>query len=847
MGFFTKSKEEYELMKKMCDTMEGSQKNNELMLKSLSQIIENQNPQEVAGLGEFESEEQLKFEKLRAAYALNLCTVSVSQIVDYCDVQILEQEYETILNNLNLEHMPKDEALLNILRQLLDTITFFRIQEGDKKFIEKEYQQKMKNAIWSAVPNFGLIVAGGNPVTMAISIASQVGIGYMNYRKTKAENNLEKEKQEWKLQRTAMEQFNGLRRELFDTSWRLADRYEFPDEYRLTERQIEQYNAILMERDVLRKYDRLDAIKNCFVAYPPFWYYYGHAANEIAQSALLDEDFEIYEEYRKLALDHFRYYMKVNTYSLLREDHIACSCALECVELLDVNENKIEMIELIEMAQRLSGRECDILQLCAIAYLRIGEREKAIPLLKYLVNERYNDVMNAQLLSSILVSGIIYEKIEKYDVEYKLLCKKIPSQLLFPMPKENETIEQLKDAFVANQQEDLCRKYGYVLKNYYDMCSVRFNKAIPRPFAGKQYSDEFYSMHHYEERLNQYKAVFKDKSTMQDFLFRLNDSNFTLVYLDVLNDMVNNIANILPFSGYEKTDIIQKLIAPIEKEIINNRELLNEQQVALNGNSPVGAMEKILKVSFDVFTKDFLANLLGVITMHVKQVSQMEDFAKEESMLRDFCIDNNIPVFKINYNNGNQNEQYDEPKVYFTSDMMGGEAFEKSEVIGRTRRMSKIIDEMERALFLDDKSQKVKIYTRWNRMTNGDFESYFTKGRKKYFTSNKDVRMTIFAVIVDDSINIGQSDLIFTIDGVFMDKTMTGFSENPAVTPYNDVEYRNGKLYMGKDKKEKYSHKDINMNQLYDLIQKLSSIASEYDNNQSYYMKLEQSTPLMIE
>ena len=134
-------------------------------------------------------------DKKRAAYALNLCMVSVSQIIDYNDVYILEQEYEAILNNLNLEMFPKDEALLTILKQLLDTITFFRIQEGDKEMIDKEYQHKMKNAIWNAVPNFGLIVAGGTPTTIALSLASQVGIGYMNYRRQKAENEFAHEKE----------------------------------------------------------------------------------------------------------------------------------------------------------------------------------------------------------------------------------------------------------------------------------------------------------------------------------------------------------------------------------------------------------------------------------------------------------------------------------------------------------------------------------------------------------------------------------------------------------------------------------------------------------------------------
>lgn len=223
-----------------------------------------------------------ELEKKQAAYALNMCTVSVSQIIDYEDLNILEQEYDAILNNINLEHMPKDEALLNILKQLLDTITYFRIQEGDKKMIEKEYQHKMKNAIWAAVPNFGLIVAGGSPLTMAISLASQVGIGYMNYRRNKAEYNLDKEKQMWQLQRTAIEQFNGLRRELFNTAWRLADAYGFDDKLRLTEKQIKQYDEILLDQDEIRKYERLEAIKENFEAYPPFWYFIGNAANFIA-------------------------------------------------------------------------------------------------------------------------------------------------------------------------------------------------------------------------------------------------------------------------------------------------------------------------------------------------------------------------------------------------------------------------------------------------------------------------------------------------------------------------------------------------------------------------------------
>lgn len=46
--------------------------------------------------------------------------------------------------------------------------------------------------------------------------------------------------------------------------------YNFDDEWRLTEKQIEQYNNILQDTNYIRKYARLEAIANKFEAYPPF-------------------------------------------------------------------------------------------------------------------------------------------------------------------------------------------------------------------------------------------------------------------------------------------------------------------------------------------------------------------------------------------------------------------------------------------------------------------------------------------------------------------------------------------------------------------------------------------------
>ena len=78
-------------------------------------------------------------EKLTAAYALNLWTVSIKQIIDYNDINIMQQEYDSIMNNLNIEKMPKDNVLLDIIREIMDQITYSLAENGDKKMIEREF------------------------------------------------------------------------------------------------------------------------------------------------------------------------------------------------------------------------------------------------------------------------------------------------------------------------------------------------------------------------------------------------------------------------------------------------------------------------------------------------------------------------------------------------------------------------------------------------------------------------------------------------------------------------------------------------------------------------------------
>lgn len=582
---------------------------------------------------ELDAAEQLSNEdKRKAAYALNLCTVSVSQIVDYNDLNILEQEYEAILNNLNLENFPKDEALLDILKQILDTITFFKIQEEEKKFLEREYQQKMKNAIWSAIPS-PYILFGGDWKTIVTSLAISVGTAYMNYRKEKSKNQLEHEKKMWELQRSAIEQFNALRRELFSTAWQLADKYQFPEEYRLTERQISQYNTILMDDNLLRKYERLESIQHNFQAYPQFWYYFGNTAASIAADKTYDK--EICNYYRDQALKHFEEFNKKNNVPLLREDSIVSACCLEQVDLMMMEQSPdvTEIEKLLDTAQRNAGVAKDVLQICAMDYLKIKKTDKAVKLLRLLAREDYNPSVNGQLASQIYVSQAIEanykddkKTLDNMRRNYETIQKFMPVGYLFPwpspMPKSDGEKDKLCDQFMQIQQYVLLQKIGLTLWELTKKYTIRLNRVLQTPLDSKEYPDSFFLDK--PATIEKRKTVFKE--TVDEKL------KFPVVeYIKILNDFVCAIKSINILKRVKEDTIIKHL-----------KDHWNEHKNNFPGEIPVDDFFS-QKIRFACVMEEYLKSVVNEASSEIRKLKSMEEIMVIEGTLRSLCLQEAIP------------------------------------------------------------------------------------------------------------------------------------------------------------------------------------------------------------
>lgn len=723
-------------------------------------------------------------EKLRAAYALNMCNVSVSQIVDYKDAYILDQEYDAILNNLNLEQIPKDDALLRILVELLNSITFFRIQDKKKACIEQEYQTKTKAAIWSAIPSLSMIVASGNPIVIAYSLATQVGIGYMNYRKEKARTSSEKSERETELEITAIEQFNALRRELFTTAWRLADKYQFPDRYRLTEKQISQYNAILMDGNEMRKYARMEAIQDKFEAYPQFWYQMGHTAAYIAQS----DEFVLEEEdrafYKQKAVGLFEKFFDLNRFNILREDHIAASAALEYVDLLLPEapgdpEVKKNVLKRLDETIGMVGNANDILQLYAISYLKCGGIERACKLLKYLVNEEYNTLTNAKLLSRLYASGFRASRPNEQNrirSEYKMLTLRVNPQYLFPLPKTVEYRDALLvDEYMQQQKTILTSEYRSTVKMY----AKKFNSIY-------QKMDD-----NVRNTLSLYGAAMDSAQTLKP---KTKDERM----VDLLEETVEGLDALSLFSNMSNKYLF---VDSIRSRIYS----------CIKGQG-------ISSKSYQGYTGEFFRNLATFFSKTIQSMTTASELENASLELYAFCIKEQLqlPVQKYQFKHeleikpsGTEFKYFDYKKI-----------IEKDRNVYNTPAQRKKVEEAvfngNTSSLIDNAVGDTKLYTRG------------TKGFEDYFKENGLHKWKPEVLLVIDDTTKRDCDLWLTYDGI----ALVYKNDVGKVVPYSEVQRakkdsEKTSPYLELDWPDIYENPRVDFYYLDKIISKLKEISNQ--------------------
>lgn len=753
--------------------------NNELLLVSIADMINNMVSKK---------EEYSDTEKRKIAYALNMCTVSVGQIIEYSDVVVLDQEYDTILNNLNLQEMPKDDAFLNVFSHLMDTITFFRIYEEERKFIETEYQQKVKNAIWGSVSSLSILTNFSSP----LSIATSIGISYMNYRRSVADYSYGKDRDYWNLQKTAIEQLNGLQRELFSCMWKIEEKYDIPDEYRLTERQIKQYNEILKDQDMARRFDRLESISSQFEAYGPFWYFMGNAANEVYHDREIQESLTLSDEqintYRENAIMCFDKFIKDSDFGLLRDNPLISSCALEYIDILsemkEPDQNRIK--SLIDLAKEKSGYSNDILELCAFAYLRNHNIEEGLSVLKYLVNEQYNETLNAQLLSRFYAELYVKRKDSNYLDYRKNLSSRATNCYLFPIPREcsKEEFESAENDFIEYQKRDLRKRYHYVLTDYIRKCDVEF------------------------ERLFQQFGVDGNSPI----------GNAKKEYLGFFNGIIDDIKCLAFVDSLGTLSRIKELLEQLIKMYADR--LLRPYRDIDNKD------DEVHDVDFNELTFAFFAEIARTAKDSIVSCTDLSDLADMEENLFSFSNSQRI-IDPFGTDLGDMNDEED----YLKTDVFGEAGSEDKQYMDLYNKMKKCIDKNAEGIIKPGTKTKCLVNEGENKAF---YDRFFNRKNKSQYRSD-----TIAIISDGDS----GDDIILTTKGIVRVTKI-----KPYKSDYSSAKWaRNGKdaicISSGIfNTNRPYNNNDVKMENLLSLFKELSEIRKsaglELQNDDPCYVLL---------
>lgn len=372
-----------------------------------------------------------------AALALNYCHMSLYRIIQYNDRIVLDEEYNEIISNINLTKI-KDEEIIELLHGLMDTISQFRLNEGDKKLFYAEYENQLSNAFYSSFSSVTSIPISGNPYALAATALVQAGSAYVNYR-----NNMEMYKRQldrsiWELDKKAILSINDIRKEFLKSYWVIMRRYSIPDKWRITEKQMNQYMSILKDGDPGRKFRNLQRLEDSFQAYPPFWYYLGQAAQDLSNHSYA------LRAYQKL---------KSTQMGFFREDTIYASALMNEISILDSSNSRKQILNDLKTINEQSPLDYRKNIFSALWYMNFGEYDKAKERLRINIDNNKNTSINRQLIGNVYLRKND-EKQFRLLVDQMLSSDKICNEevlyLLGPEP-ELKTLQKIRDQIINIQ------------------------------------------------------------------------------------------------------------------------------------------------------------------------------------------------------------------------------------------------------------------------------------------------------------------------------------------------------------------------------------------------------------
>ncbi len=380
---------------------------------------------------------------------LNMAIVSIHRILSTQDRIILEQEYQNIINNLSLGNIESDYDLTTLFQDLMSLITRKRLREEETKIFQSRYDRREQNLLMDTLS--GVRAYGGNLFSWLGSLAVSCASSYFSYQDSKAELAEDLQGDLWQLKREDIEDCNELQERLLNSSWNLLRQYKLPDNYRLVQRNMDDFYRAVNENDATRRLRMLRALEKDFQVYPPYWFYRARAAQEINDNKEAHSSFEKFNEVWRPVLRQDPYKVEAVKFRI--------SEIVNKGNLTD--DDKREILGLLEVMRSNTPREDWANNLFAgIAYFLLGEKDTGIEIVETNVDFGYEETLSNSLLTEMKKGRLDALTLYALKDDIRDIIAKVQTKQ--PEPQAQTSTEPMeKRKFTWEEVKKIAAKYGF--------------------------------------------------------------------------------------------------------------------------------------------------------------------------------------------------------------------------------------------------------------------------------------------------------------------------------------------------------------------------------------------------
>ncbi len=349
--------------------------------------------------------------------ALNHALVSIYRVERQPSKVTVDEEYNGIINNLAVGNITEDMELRNLFARMMDTYTENRLDAKDREMLRRQYEAQVNRTFLEVKPLSHIrteaLVAGGKELVSTVSSAGpepwlatlvraagsalgafgeyQIALQANERVKMQAQGQEQEYMQqrmagEWELDKERIRRFNALKGSLLDAGWALLNKYNLPDEYRLTENNLDQFYPFISEKDVKKALRMGKRLETNFSKYPPYWFYMGSFYLQDGDLQQARSCFEKFEEVNR---------------PIFRKDAYAAANARYKIWTLDEKE-KDEAKRLLGIIEKqVTPDDWNTVLFAALQNYQLGNTQKAEELVLQNIDNGHDVPLNKEILRQI--------------------------------------------------------------------------------------------------------------------------------------------------------------------------------------------------------------------------------------------------------------------------------------------------------------------------------------------------------------------------------------------------------------------------------------------------------------